>query len=99
MAKVPVATGGALIGWIDDEEGFVGGHLLRRRYNEACKDVQRAARAVDRCLNAKRKTVLQEEFEKVRRHLEDVEDEVRQSWRTSSTHRWSGSAGVDGADE
>jgi hypothetical protein len=99
MAKFPIKTAGALIGLFDDSNGFVGAHLLRRRYNEACKDIRRAARAVDNCLNAKRRPALQEKLEKVRRYLEDVEGEVKRSWRATSTRRWPSNSGSDGTDE
>ena len=80
MAKLPIETAGALIGWFDDLEGFVGAHLLRQRYRAAYKHLKGAERAVRGCMNTRRLPVLKEEFERARLHLEEVESEVKRCW-------------------
>lgn len=55
-------------------------HVLRLRYRAACKDFQRAKRAVHGCLNPRRLPVLKEKFERARLHLEEVKSEVKRCW-------------------
>ena len=55
-------------------------YVLRQHYRTACKDLQRAKRAVHSCLNTRRLSVLKEELERARLYLEEVESEVKRCW-------------------
>lgn len=72
-----LATPGAMTNSIATSDSA---HVLRQRYRAACKDLQRAKRAVHGCLNTRRLPVLKEEFERARLHLEEVESEVKRCW-------------------
>ena len=59
--------------------------VLRQRYRAACKDLRRAGRAVQGCLNPRRLPVLNEQLERARLHLEEVETEVKKSWSSNES--------------
>ena len=63
-------------GWWEDARGFVKGRRLRRRYHEAGKALRKAARNVCDCANDDRRKGLEEELEKCRAVLKEIEQEV-----------------------
>ena len=64
-------------GWWEDARGFVKGRMLRQRYHEAGKALQRAELAVLGCANDDRRKGLEEDLEKCCVAYAEVEKEVK----------------------